>query len=426
MKKFFALAAGLLAFTACTDYLDELDDKFDKYQEGHVIKDGKFKDSRDGKVYRVVEIDGDLWFAENLRYVDSSATKNLRGNVWCYDNNKDNCEKYGPLYSWYAAMDKDPETYSGLYCYGCSGICPDGWRLPSESDWSSLAKYVDQKNAAEGVGTSLKSTADWQNEYGVHDGVNRFGFNALPAGRRNADDDGFLENHKYAFFWTSNDISSIKANAFTLISANDTIDIGEYYKDHGMSIRCVTSGYNFELDTTKNFVPDPVPELDFGYDSVYHEGRYYKYVTIEGRDWFAENLAVDMEGSYCYKDNADTCKKYGRLYTYEAAVKACPEGWSIPDYSDVSYLRNYMGWFYRYGRDDGWEGITNDAYGFKLLPAGGFDGVHYYDLGRSAYFWMYGGVSAFIDNAGDFTEHQEPVGTAVSVRCSRYNPEYYW
>jgi len=418
MKKLFALAAGVLAFTACTDYLAELDDKVVEYKERHIITDGKFKDTRDGKVYRVVQIGDDLWFAENLRYTDSSKTENLKGNVWCYDNDKANCEKYGPLYSWYAAKDRKSGESSGSYYSGLD-ICPSGWNLPTNYDWNDLVNYVNKYNAAEGVGTSLKATTDWQNESGVHDGVNRFGFNALPGGRRNADDDGFLENHIYAFFWSSTDESTTLANAWTLLAANDTIDMGEYYKDHGMSVRCVTSVYNYDYDTTSAFVKDNVPELDYGYDSVYYEGRYYKYINIDSYDWFAENLAVETEGSFCYKDDKENCKKYGRLYTYETAMTICPEGWELPSYWTTNDMMYYVQWRYIYDSDVGWESMTNDRYGFKLLPAGGYDGKHYYDLERSAYFWLYNGMSAFIDNEGNFNEHSEPEGTALPVRCIR-------
>lgn len=82
------------------------------------------------------------------------------------------------------------------------------------------------------------------------------------------------------------------------------------------------------------------------------DGKTYKTVTVdiplEGgvsitRTWMAENLDHVNEDSYCYKDEPAYCGAYGRLYTYEAAVDACPEGWHVPTIEEWNLLFQAFG-----------------------------------------------------------------------------------
>ena len=156
--------------------------------------------------------------------------------------------------------------------------------------------------------------------------------------------------------------------------------------------------------------------------------QYYKTVTIapEGTNysetWMAENLNYETANSYCYEDKEENCAKYGRLYTWAAAVGkteeecgfgkecnlgngnvqgVCPEGWHLPsqdewkelivavddnitEYSGENVagnvLKSQTGWME-------YSGITNtDAFGFSALPAG-FRLSDYRVEGKFAYFW---------------------------------------
>lgn len=415
-------AGGLLC--GCTDHVTELDEAYEL--SGVKIKDFVFKDSRDGNRYSVAVIGGNVWMAENLRYADSSKSKNLKGSTWCYENDEENCEKYGRLYSWTAALMVDSSfQYKDKIYANEQGICPNGWRLPTEADWNALVKYVDLRNGVESIGASLKSKSGWKKSDSVAVGVNRFGFNALAAGRRNNDGEDFMETEKFAFFWSINEVDAGTAVGWTLRYDNDFLDHGEYYKGHGMSVRCITDTSKVTFDTTKAFVEAEVPPIDYGYGSVKYDGKTYNTVEIDGLVWFAENLAADKGDNWCYKDNADSCAKYGRLYNWKTAMEICPEGWRLPTSEDFYALFNYAGGAYALQTEKDWSKEKGgDYYGFSARPAGGFDGDGFYDLHQSAYFWSsreedestaYSLFLTFYSNSG--TGHKDKKSKGLSVRC---------
>ena len=68
------------------------------------------------------------------------------------------------------------------------------------------------------------------------------------------------------------------------------------------------------------------------------DGRTYKITTIGNQIWMAENLNFEMENSCCYNDIESYCSKYGRLYTWENAKKACPSGWHLPTKTEFETL----------------------------------------------------------------------------------------
>lgn len=124
-----------------------------------------------------------------------------------------------------------------------------------------------------------------------------------------------------------------------------------------------------------------------------------RQTTVGSQVWMAENLNIATPDSWCYggrdgRDNYENCDKYGRLYTWEAAIKACPPGWRLPDTADWRWLIEYAG-----GKDEagallksksGWEdnGYGTDAYGFTAL-SGGYrgPGAAFANIGASGYWW---------------------------------------
>ena len=173
------------------------------------------------------------------------------------------------------------------------------------------------------------------------------------------------------------------------------------------------------------------PAISYGEIIDDRDGQVYKTVEIGSQTWMAENLNYDYNyrtaHSYCY---ADSCSKYGRLYTWSATVDSaavfstagkgcgchasrspsggivrgvCPVGWHVPSLSEFQTLISYVGGYRVAGANlkstSGWKcnsqyvGNGSDSYGFSALPAGVYtDAITYhvyrfYDVGNFAFFW---------------------------------------
>jgi uncharacterized protein (TIGR02145 family) len=120
----------------------------------------------------------------------------------------------------------------------------------------------------------------------------------------------------------------------------------------------------------------------------------YRTVKIAGLEWLGDNLNYKTEGSFCYKDEDDQCMVYGRLYTWDAAKKACPAGFRLPTHADFESLWTAAGADFNAGylikADYGWSGDTNgnDTLKFSAMPAGNrFDDETYGNTAKFAFFW---------------------------------------
>jgi len=72
-------------------------------------------------------------------------------------------------------------------------------------------------------------------------------------------------------------------------------------------------------------------------------GKLYKTIKVNNHIWMAENLSLLVKDSWFYDENATNSEKNGRLYTWDAAVKACPEGWFLPSNEHWDELINFFG-----------------------------------------------------------------------------------
>jgi uncharacterized protein (TIGR02145 family) len=68
--------------------------------------------------------------------------------------------------------------------------------------------------------------------------------------------------------------------------------------------------------------------------------------VTDGKEWTTANLNVDTDGSYCHEDAELTCRRYGRLYTWDAAQRACQSiggGWPLPTNDEWQQLARHHG-----------------------------------------------------------------------------------
>ena len=230
MKTFYKIAAIslALAFTACDDSTSASDNGGNGGTSGNtacveetepvncptIEIPGTIMDSRDCKHYKVATFDTQTWMVENLNY-SSCSTK---GQSWCYDNKDANCDTYGRLYTWTAAMgidskfQKEYTTLSGTQ----RGICPEGFHIPSDAETDILIASLEDPN----------SIAEFGFTFG---GKNNFA--------------GFADMGRQAYFWTADEDHSEFGGPqnVRLWSYSETFGFGggSVFKDSGLSIRCV-------------------------------------------------------------------------------------------------------------------------------------------------------------------------------------------
>ena len=189
------------------------------------------------QVYKMVTITtkspvySKTWMAENLKY----ETKNSS----CYNNVQSNCDTYGRLYTWAAAVGKTEDVCgSGKLCVSndaIQGICPDGWHLPSSDEWVELINAVGGVSEAVSV---LKSREGWEKS----NGTDNYGFSVLPGGEfvvaSEAPSLGYYYILENAAFWTSE--ADGKSNAYGVLFDNIKVSVnGGYSKDDRFSVRCI-------------------------------------------------------------------------------------------------------------------------------------------------------------------------------------------
>ena len=169
----------------------------------------------DGNVYNTVAIGTQCWMKENLKTTHYSdgwpIDYRLEGSFddgvpyYRYPNNDiNNVGKYGLLYNWAAVTQTLPS--------GVQGVCPLGWHVPSDAEWTQLKVFVTYQNQylcnnnTNYIAKSLAATTDWvenSNECSIGNDLasnNATGFSALPAGKSYSESDGY---GAAAFFWTS-------------------------------------------------------------------------------------------------------------------------------------------------------------------------------------------------------------------------------
>ncbi len=198
------------------------------------------------KLYQLVEIGGQCWFAENL------ATDKFKNNefinttndsaIWAnsnsamyteYNNDLAIQNIYGNLYNWYSATDS-------------RGVCPNGWHIPNDCEWMYMENFLgmsvtDQNNISltrgNNEGGMIKSLDTFISpNIGA---TNNFGFSAIAGGVCVAPPNNFTSLNRSCFFWTTSDITPESGIVRSLNYNYSTIGRVGATKQRGYSLRCV-------------------------------------------------------------------------------------------------------------------------------------------------------------------------------------------
>ncbi len=194
----------------------------------------------DGNGYHIITIGTQTWMLENLkttRYNDGTVIPNVTKNTdwsllvtpgYCWYNNDKATygDPYGALYNWFAI---DTATN------GNKNICPAGWHVPSDSEWTVLIDFLGGELTA---GGKLKETGTTHWISPNEGATNESGFTALPGGWRFFPD-SFCDIGKTGNWWCSDEIDTHRAFMIKIHNnyggLNNTID----YKNVGCSVRCI-------------------------------------------------------------------------------------------------------------------------------------------------------------------------------------------
>ena len=144
------------------------------------------------------------------------------------------------------------------------------------------------------------------------------------------------------------------------------------------------------------------------------DGQVYKTTTIGSQTWMAQNLNYETANSFCYNKDFANCSKYGRLYSWAAAVGqpedscgygtlcyfeekvqgVCPPDWHLPALAEFELLFSTIGdkahTAKKLKNSSGWNysGNGTNNYGFSALPSGyRYVNGHFLDEGNATFFW---------------------------------------
>jgi len=189
----------------------------------------------DGNVYHTVTIGMQIWMVENLKtthfrdgttipnVTDNASWSKLSTGAYCdYNYTVSNSDTYGRLYNWYAAID----THN---------ICPIGWHVPSDAEWTTLTSFLGGESIA---GSELKEagTTHWYSSNAGAD--NSSGFSALPGGER-FNGGSFYDFGYGVYLWSSTASNINEAWRRYLHSNMSNVTRNRGGKNDGYSVRCL-------------------------------------------------------------------------------------------------------------------------------------------------------------------------------------------
>lgn len=216
----------------------------------------------DGNVYNTITIGTKIWMKENLkvsRYQNGNAIPHIVAtNLWnlsathamCYYDNDSIANKavYGALYNWYVVNDS-------------RNVCPSGWHVPSDADWSTTEQALGSDTISIGGKMKEINTTHW---IAPNTGAtNTSNFTALPGGTRSYV--GMYNNlTNYGYFWSSTTGLNNSMIARYLVYNDANIHTDEFNPSAGFSIRCIstltTQINNNSFDKQMQIYPNPATD----------------------------------------------------------------------------------------------------------------------------------------------------------------------
>lgn len=201
-----------------------------------LFESGTLTDTRDGHTYSTVRIGNQWWMAENLiatHYAngdiipDGTGAGDISGETepeywFVYNDDLINLATYGRLYTWYTATDS-------------RNVCPDGWHVPTNAEWTILTTYLGGESIA---GGKLKETGTTHWDSPNTGATNETGFTALPGGFRYGNG-SFNYVGGYGNWWSATEYDAAYACTRHLFGSNAGTNMGHTNKEGGLSVRCL-------------------------------------------------------------------------------------------------------------------------------------------------------------------------------------------
>ncbi|MFN6079753.1 MAG: fibrobacter succinogenes major paralogous domain-containing protein [Bacteroidota bacterium] len=189
----------------------------------------------DGNTYNTVLIGDQVWMSENLktsRYRNGGSIPNVLGytdwvalttGAWSYyEHDVANNAILGKLYNWYTTLGDT--------------LCPTGWHLPTDAEWTTLTDRLGGESVAGGKMKSI-GTAYWDNPN--IDATNSSGFSGLGGGYRNESHGDFDVIGVVGYFWSANEYSSSNGLGRVLVNYLGEVFSFNSIKSFGASVRCL-------------------------------------------------------------------------------------------------------------------------------------------------------------------------------------------
>jgi uncharacterized protein (TIGR02145 family) len=300
----------------------------------------------EGQTYNTLQIGNQCWLKENINIGTMingtyNQTNNNQTEKYCYENDPANCAIYGGLYQWDEMMQYTIQQ-------GTQGICPAGWHLPSNSEWTVLTEFLGGDAIA---GGKMKSTGTIEVGTGLWfapntSATNESGITALPGGGC-TNGGGFNDLGFYAGFWSSTEDATYNGWGWTQGYCFASVSIFTTNKNYSFSVRCIRN-------------------LDFQGQVAY---------------WTFENNANDQVGNYNPSPDGIVDLEYTDSYTSDAGQCGYFNGTTsiveIPNGDQLANTSDFTLSFWVKANSIGHVGANGEPKGHFVIGLGAFYGFQF-------------------------------------------------